>query len=361
MRHDDFSSPEGESAAVSTIIPTLDGRVRGVLRPVDSAHKSGKNAGLIVVLDDSDDAASLHEVVTELADSCRMAGISVLEIFCKTTPVSSDRVANPNRLALDVLAAISTLRSQGTTDVAVLLGLGTVSSVPVHRLENLLFSQFLAAGMAKSTEWQDAALHLASLTDTVRGAADSVRGMASIHLLLDKAGSPGEGADAACMRDEAVTSCAASTGNGVRRASKILYDWTVAILHLKSASTSAASTGWPGPEPVPLARALASHILAAQGRNLWRLNLRFLQTQWDSVLLDLDKRDATRSAEVRALLADAALTSLGGRTASYNPANYDPTGALQAARLTWHLLDRTARNQWLGAWNQLLPIRTRLA
>jgi hypothetical protein len=78
-----------------------------------------------------------------------------------------------------------------------------------------------------------------------------------------------------------------------------------------------------------------------------RLNLHYLQAQWDAVLLDLQERDGERALKVRDVLAGAAYARQG----------YDPTGALRAARLSWHLLDPTARNQWLGAWNQVRPFR----
>jgi len=76
------------------------------------------------------------------------------------------------------------------------------------------------------------------------------------------------------------------------------------------------------------------------------------------MLTDLENRDEARAARVHVILSDAALASLGGgNTATNDPAFYDPGGALQAARLVWHLLDRAARHQWLGAWNQVLPAR----
>jgi hypothetical protein len=67
--------------------------------------------------------------------------------------------------------------------------------------------------------------------------------------------------------------------------------------------------------------------------------------------MDLEQRDEGRAAKVRAVLVDAALAGIGDHQVAYASKFYDPTGALRAARLTWHLLDRMARNHWLAAWN----------
>jgi hypothetical protein len=241
VRQNDLRSRDVDSSAISTIIPTLDGRVRGELWSGNSTQQTDKKAGLIVLLDDSDPAASLHQVVANLACSCQMAGISVLEIFYKRAPQDA-RAANPNRLALDVLAAVTHLRNDGTTDVAVLLDLGTHSRVPVHRLETLLFSQFLAAGMGASATWQDTAPHLAMLTDTVRWVVDSIRGVASIQVLLDETLSllplPEKPDGAASVPDVATASASPEEG---RRGNRILYDWTLATLQPRTTQMSAVS------------------------------------------------------------------------------------------------------------------------
>jgi hypothetical protein len=78
-------------------------------------------------------------------------------------------------------------------------------------------------------------------------------------------------------------------------------------------------------------------------------NLRYLQQQWDAMLLDLEERDANRASRVRTRLAIVVVPSDGNLVASI--------ATLRAARLTWHLLDKPARSRWLDAWNQVLPVQ----
>jgi hypothetical protein len=195
--------------------------------------------------------------------------------------------------------------------------------------------------------WEDVTAQLTRLTETIRSAVDSIRGITYVPTGPEARAA----ASPRAARHFDLPSSAVVRANDAQTASDTLFNWALGTLNYNPAFavTHHQELVDPSLSKHRLGIALSSKLRAeaAQARSLMQENLRYLQQQWDAMLLDLEERDANRASRVRTRLAIVVVPSDGNLV--------DSTTALRAARLTWHLLDKPARYRWLDAWNQVLP------
>jgi hypothetical protein len=277
-----------------------------------------------------------------------MAGINILDFSHDDIEVEQE-APDPDRLGLDLLAAITELRTRGISDVAVIICVGAATPIPLERLQSQLFARCIAASLEPFTTWTDMTMQVTRLTDAIRSAVDSIRGITYLVTRSEEhqAASPG------VTRHFEVASSPSVGANDAQGVSDALYSWTLATLKLDP-NVAAVTQHRKARDPSSLPRqhpdlALNSNWRAEAARTRIALqeNLRYLQKQWDAMLLDLEERDESRASRVRARLAIRLIASDGNLV--------DSRSALRAARSTWHLLDKPARYRWLDAWNQVFP------
>jgi hypothetical protein len=333
--------------AVPIIIPTLESRVHGVFWPGASSQLA---TGLIVLSEGPVDESEVEQVSALLCARCQMAGISVLDLSQNDIGVEQE-AADPYRLGLILLAAIPELRSRGISDVAIIICSGATAPISLQQLQSQLFARCIAASLEPSTTWNDITMRLTGLTETIRSAVNSIRGITYVHTVSEEH----EAASRGATWHFEVASSGAVGGKEAQRVSDALYNWTLTTLKPNPAFTVPQHQ-----KPVDVFASLrsSSELLKLAANGKWRAeaartrivmqeNLRYLQQQWDAMLIDLEERDESRAAKVRTRLAVTLVPSDGNLV--------DSKKALRAARLTWHLLDKPARYRWLDAWNQAFP------
>jgi hypothetical protein len=277
-----------------------------------------------------------------------MSGISVLHLSLNNIREEQE-AADPYRLVLSLLAAITELRSRGISEIAIIIRSAATAQIPLQEIESQLFARCIAASLGPSATWEDMTEQLIGLTETIRSAVDSIRGITFLPTLPEER----EAASRGAAQHVEMAYSAVAGAKDAQIISDTLYHWTLATLNYTPALavTHRRELVDPSPSKHSLGIALSSQLRAeaAQARTLMQENLHYLQQQWDAMLADLEVRDANRASRVRTRLAIAVVPSDGSLVKS--------TTALRAARLTWHLLDKPARYRWLDAWNQVLPVQ----
>jgi|GEM_PF-2141720 hypothetical protein len=377
-----ISAYPGLPAPLAVIIPTLDDRVHGMLYPAHPgypAHSTTQQLrGLVLLSDGSASAPTLAETLARLCADCQIAGITVVEV----THVPSLResvTGDSETLALDLLAAVSYLYAQGVTDVAVVFAVDAVSALPLHERQEQLLARCIAACSLTDATPEAIARRIASLTGMIRAAMDSIRGIISVQMphhtpdqqanVLSEASFSSDNARSSFViaPDEVGDSEAA------QRVARALYDWACATLAGKQDQQQHAhdmpatlaiqerkmvAQRAPADLPIPSstlpavrqyvrydANPVASRrAQIAQAKMLMRQNLQYLQAQWSLLLVDLEKRDATRAMAIRTLLDHEHMSNDNGAD--------DAMTAIRAVRLSWQLLDAPARQRWLAAWER---------
>jgi hypothetical protein len=331
------------------IIPTLNGRVRGVLRP----GPGPQHACLIVLSDAEIETTTNTRALTYLSSHCQVAGISVLEVGRRES--QRERPASdPDQLVLNMLGAITQLQSRGYRAIATIVCGGETTWFRLQKSETQFLARCIAFSLERSLTLADLTTQVASLTESIHSAVDSMCGVAGVQVVA------GEGTTQLLSRDEKgvsrqvlVAPGAADDAQAVRRITDTLFAWALQTLQPTTAAVI---------RPLEVLDALllgqqqgSGKYSALQARGAFRRsivhnNMRYLQHQWNAILTDLEERDPCRAFEVRTLLSED--------TCSSNLRHMDgPIEGLRAARLSWRLLDTEARRRWVTAWKAILSVQ----
>jgi hypothetical protein len=333
------------------IIPTLNGRVPGVLRP----GPGPQHACLIVLSDAEMETTANTRALTYLSSHCQVAGISVLEVGRREAQRGERPAADPDQLVLNTLGAITQLQSRGYRDIATIVCGGATTWFRLQQSDTQFLARCIAFSLERSLTLADLSTQVASLIQSIHSAVDSMCGVAGVQVVA------GDGTTQLLSRDEKGVSRqvllapgAADDAQAVRRITDTLFAWALQTLQ----PTIAAEVIRPleALDAMLLAQQhrsdkySASRARGAFRRSVVHNNMRYLQQQWNAILTDLEERGPCRALEVRTLLSQhtgsSNLRHLGG-----------PIEGLRAARLSWRLLDTEARRHWVTAWKEILSVQ----
>lgn len=326
--------------AFDVVVPTLDRRLSGVLRPVD-----GPSAGVLLLDGTGKRAPLVPGLFDELELYLQAIGLVTLRVSISPSAQMSKRVSV-------VLGSVSLLRSMGATRVLLITSaLDTLATREEIRASTLAGLVDLAA--------QDHALPeiiriVRDLTSTIRDVADSVIGVATLLACPTSAPAPlplmrpparkrtfkaidKVVDDAIPLASPPALLLALPSGNDQQETPAAtvqfvsqLYSWSLALTHPER-ETKIPHTLLPsdGATDHPGNKDESTTLVRAD----WFTRRRWMDAQWDVLLAELAARAPEAAARAEAC----------GRKHRAQGDGW----SLRAARSAWLHLDGKARSTWL--------------
>ena len=323
--------------AFQVVVPTLDRRLPGVLRPVE-----GPRAGVLLL----DGTGALAPLVSRL--------YAELELYFQSMDLVTLRLsiapgAKMNRRVSGVLGGVSLLRSMGAEHVLLITSafdpIATREEVSAGTLDSMV--DLATQGHALP----EIIRIVRDLTTTIRDVADSVIGVATLlarptptlapmsrpPVLLRKRASEtaeetaeetADGAAPAASPPALLLSLPSEDDGRSAQAATAqlvtqLYSWSLALTHPER-ETHISRTLLPATSAAP----------AAQVRANWSSRRRWMDQQWDELLAQLVARAPESAARAR---------EIGRRRSEHQGDGWSQ----RASRDAWEHLDGEARSVWL--------------